>query len=40
MHLTNMRTAPQFALKDIDLVIEEKKTTAIVGVSGSGKTNC
>ncbi|NMB52312.1 MAG: ATP-binding cassette domain-containing protein, partial [Bacteroidales bacterium] len=28
----------QFALKDIDLVIEEKKTTAIVGVSGSGKT--
>ncbi len=27
-----------FALKDVDLVIEEKKTTAIVGVSGSGKT--
>lgn len=27
-----------FVLKDIDLVIEEKKTTAIVGASGSGKT--
>jgi len=27
-----------FALKDIDLFIEENKTTAIVGASGSGKT--
>jgi ATP-binding cassette subfamily B protein len=27
-----------FALKDVDLVIEEKKITAIVGTSGSGKT--
>jgi ATP-binding cassette subfamily B protein len=27
-----------FALKDIDLVIEENKLTAIVGMSGSGKT--
>jgi ATP-binding cassette, subfamily B, bacterial len=27
-----------FALKDIDLVIEENKITAIVGTSGSGKT--
>jgi ATP-binding cassette, subfamily B, bacterial len=27
-----------FALKDIDLVIEENKVTAIVGTSGSGKT--
>jgi ATP-binding cassette subfamily B protein len=27
-----------FALKDIDLVIEENKVTAIVGMSGSGKT--
>jgi ATP-binding cassette subfamily B protein len=27
-----------FALKDIDLVIEESKVTAIVGTSGSGKT--
>jgi ATP-binding cassette, subfamily B, bacterial len=27
-----------FALKDIDLFIEENKTTAIVGSSGSGKT--
>jgi ATP-binding cassette subfamily B protein len=27
-----------FVLRDIDLVIEEKKTTAIVGTSGSGKT--
>jgi ATP-binding cassette, subfamily B, bacterial len=27
-----------FALKDIDLVIEENKVTAIVGSSGSGKT--
>jgi len=27
-----------FALKDVDLFIEEKKTTAIVGTSGSGKT--
>jgi ATP-binding cassette subfamily B protein len=27
-----------FVLKDIDLVIEEDKTTAIVGTSGSGKT--
>jgi ATP-binding cassette, subfamily B, bacterial len=27
-----------FALKDIDLVIEDNKTTAIVGTSGSGKT--
>jgi ATP-binding cassette subfamily B protein len=27
-----------FALKDIDLFIEENKTTAIVGTSGSGKT--
>ena len=27
-----------FALKDIDLVIEENKITAIVGMSGSGKT--
>ena len=27
-----------FALKDIDLIIEENKVTAIVGMSGSGKT--
>ncbi len=27
-----------FALKDVDLVIEENKITAIVGTSGSGKT--
>jgi len=27
-----------FVLRNIDLVIEEKKTTAIVGTSGSGKT--
>ena len=27
-----------FALKDIDLVLEEDKVTAIVGMSGSGKT--
>ena len=27
-----------FALKDIDLFIEENKITAIVGTSGSGKT--
>jgi ATP-binding cassette subfamily B protein len=27
-----------FVLKDIDLVVEENKTTAIVGTSGSGKT--
>ena len=27
-----------FALKDIDLVIEDNKVTAIVGTSGSGKT--
>ena len=27
-----------FVLKDIDLVIEENRTTAIVGTSGSGKT--
>jgi ATP-binding cassette, subfamily B, bacterial len=27
-----------FALKDIDLVIEENKVTAVVGTSGSGKT--
>ena len=27
-----------YALKDIDLVIEENKVTAIVGMSGSGKT--
>lgn len=27
-----------FILKDIDLFIEEKKTTAIIGASGSGKT--
>jgi ATP-binding cassette, subfamily B, bacterial len=27
-----------FALKDIDLLIEEEKVTAIVGTSGSGKT--
>jgi ATP-binding cassette, subfamily B, bacterial len=27
-----------FALKDIDLVLEENKVTAIVGMSGSGKT--
>jgi ATP-binding cassette subfamily B protein len=27
-----------FALRDIDLVIEEEKVTAIVGTSGSGKT--
>jgi ATP-binding cassette, subfamily B, bacterial len=27
-----------FALKDIDLVLEENKVTAIVGTSGSGKT--
>lgn len=27
-----------FVIKDIDLVIEENKTTAIVGTSGSGKT--
>jgi ATP-binding cassette subfamily B protein len=27
-----------FALRDIDLVIEEKKVTAVVGTSGSGKT--
>jgi ATP-binding cassette, subfamily B, bacterial len=27
-----------FALKDIDLVVEENKITAIVGTSGSGKT--
>lgn len=27
-----------FALKDIDLVLEENKVTAVVGMSGSGKT--
>ncbi len=27
-----------FVLRDVDLFIEEKKTTAIVGTSGSGKT--
>jgi ATP-binding cassette subfamily B protein len=27
-----------FVLKDVDLFIEEKKTTAIIGASGSGKT--